>query len=285
MKKALLLSFIFIAVFNSAFALIGNTTSYEVSADFVQASDIGNSIGHTIYWAITEQPIQIQGNINGTYSYVGFFPLLDNYTYFVPFLNGYFTFHCNPSDIKLDNSLICTGSLFDVNGTAVNNAHIDWELYNSSDVLITMGDFTFIGNGAYKFSIPITMAGNFTSGDYYLKFKSIGFGFDYTFPIHISTDFFTQNATMFFALTMIVLGTVMIIFGYWRRITNFVIFGAFTYIVIAMTMFLNPTQFGAIISNAFGVIFSLTGIVLLISMFLEKWREKKDEKEREQNGG
>jgi hypothetical protein len=280
MNKTLLLSFIFVAVLSSAFAFSNNSSGYYSKGIIVGGADSNNSSGYYNTFIITEQPIG-QGVTDGYYSYVGFYPL-SNITYYVPFSAGLFTFHCNPSDVELDDSIICTGNLLDGNGTAINNAHIDYTLYSTNGTAYTSGIFQFVGNGAYKFSIPITQAGNFTTGDYYFKFTASGFGTDYMFPVHLSIEFFMQNATMLFVLTMIILGTIMILAGYWRRVMIFVIFGGFTYIVTAMTMLLNPSQFGDILSNAFGIILSVVGIVLLISLFLERIGENRDKKEREQ---
>jgi hypothetical protein len=282
MNKALLLSFIFLAVISSAFALTGNTTNYTINGDIVQASEKGNTSAHTVYYVITEQPVQIRGSNNGTLSYVGFFPLHDNITYFVPFSNGLFVFHCNPDNVELDDSIICTGNLLDANGTAINNAHIDWQLHSSNGTQYAMGDFIFIGNGAYKFSIPITIAQNFTTGDYYFKFISTGFGTDYLFPVHLSITYLQENLLVLFVMLMIIISIITVIFGYWRKAMNFVVFGAFAMILIGMVMLDERTLFGDKVSLAFGVIFALTGLVFLLVMFIERWTERV-RKKREDN--
>jgi len=278
MKKALLLSFIFLAVISSAFAFSNNTTEYYSKGIIVGGASNNDSGSYYSTFVITEQPIG-QGVADGYYSYVGFHPL-SNLTYYVSFSAGLFVFHCNPANVELDDSIICTGNLIDANGTAINNAHIEFTLYSTNGTAYTSGVFQFVGNGAYMFSIPITQAGNFTTGDYYFKFTASGFGTDYLFPVHITISSITANATLLFALTMIVLATLTTIFGYWRKVMNFVILGGFTFIVVAMFMFLNPEEFGTLISNSFGIIFALLGLVFLINMFLDKIGRGKEEKDR-----
>lgn len=281
MKKELLLSFIFIAVLSSAFALTGNTTNYTINGDIVQAGNKGNTSTYEVYYVITEQPIQIHGSNNGTLSYVGFFPMRDNITYFVPFANGTFIFHCNPDSVDLGKSIICTGNLIDGNGTAINNAHIDWTLRNTNGTQYAMGDFIFIGNGAYKFNVNIPQNSSFTTGDYYFKFVSSGFGTDYLFPVYLNANFTQDNLLSFFIMLMIIVSIVTVIFGYWKRVSGFVIFGAFAMILIAMVLLQESQIFGATISNAFAIIFALLGFMFIFIMFLEKWRERRKEQKEE----
>ncbi len=277
MNKALLLSFIFVAVISSAFAFSNNSSGYYSTGIIVGGANNNNSSGYYSSFIIAEQPIG-QGTTNGYYSYVGFYPLL-NITYYVPFGAGLFVFHCNPSDVELDDSIICTGNLLDVNGTAVNNAHIDWELFSTNGTSFGTGVFTFVGNGAYKFSIPITVAGNFTTGDYYFKFTAGGFNTDYLFPIHLSIGLSQDDLLSIFAMIIIILSIATVIFGYWKRFMGFVVFGAFAMILVAMLMLEEQQMFGTIVSNTFAVVFSLLGFFFLISLFLQRWKERKVEKE------
>ena len=252
--------------------------------NFVLHSNKSNTSELDIYWMLTEQPVQIQGDFNGTHTYVGFFPIQFDGTYYAPFENGSFVFHCNPDNIELDGSSICTGTLVDDNGTAVTGARIEWELFNFVGTSFDSGDFIEVGNGVYKFRVDLTQAQNYTEGDYYFIFSSVGFagGVDFTFPVFVSLTYATENLVVIFTLVMIVLAVLSVIFGYWKKIQSFVIFGAFTMILIAMIMLEEMTLFGQLVANVFAVIFALIGFFLLLQMFLEKWQEKvKEKKERE----
>lgn len=59
---------------------------------------------------------------------------------------------------------------------------------------------------------------------------------------------------------------------------SFVVFGAFSLMLIAMLMFQEQELFGATISNAFGVVFALLGLLFVLHMYLENWSEKVKEK-------
>ena len=278
-KKALLFTFIFLAVISSAWAFTGNTSNYTVQGDFVESSGKGNTTEQEVYFVITQQPIQINGYFDGKYGYVGFFPMSDNYTYYIPFENGSLQFFCNPSNVELDDSIICTASVLDGDGNAVNNARINWKLYNYNGIEYEMGDFMFVNNGVYKFRVPITQAMNFTTGDYYFVFSAVGFKTDYSFPVHITIGFTQDNILSIFAMLMTIISIASIIFGYWRRNMGFVVFGAFSLILIAMLMLEETQLFGETVSYIFAVIFALLGFLFLISMFLQKWKDKKIEKE------
>ena len=277
MKKAILLTFIFLAVIGSAFALTGNTSDYYVQSDFVQLGDTGNTTEIDMYYIITEEPVQVAGYYDGQYSFVGFFPMQDNYTYYVPFSNGSMIFHCNPDNVVLDGSVICTASIVDDDGFAIENAFVNWELFNYNDVLFDSGVFIEIGNGAYKFQADLSQADNYTTGDYYFKFSATGLKSDYVFPVFLSVTYLQENLVVVFSLIMLIVAISTIIYGYGRKTMSFVVFGAFALMLIGMLLFQEPILFGPAISNAFGIIFSLLGLLFLIQMFLEKWQDRRQE--------
>jgi len=255
-----------------------NGTGYYVQGDTVYAGNKSNTSEYEVYFVIIDQPVQIQGYFDGQFAYVGFFPQQDNYTYFVPFSNGSLTFFCNPSNVVLDDSIICTGTLVDDNGDAINNANIDWELFDYNATSFGIGGFDFVSNGVYKFRLPITQENNFTTGDYYFMFTAIGFKASHSFPVHISITYMEENLVVIFSLIMLIISISTVIYGYWRRSMSFVVFGAFSLMLISMLMFQEQELFGATISNAFGVVFALLGLLFVLHMYLENWSEKVKEK-------
>jgi len=279
MKKLMLLSFIFLAVFlSSASAFEGNTSDIFIKGEFVYRAGECNTSECKMYWEMTQLPTEIRGFADGGYLFVAFYPLQDNYTYYIPVNDGSMTFFCNPSNVVLDGSLVCTATVLDYNGSAVNNARVRWALYDYNDIQYDNGDFEFVSNGVYKFRVEITQDNNYTTGDYYLMFDAIGFAKSYSFPVHLSITYLQENVLVIFSLVMLIISISTIVYGYWKRSMSFVVFGSFSLILIAMLMLSEQSLFGETISNVFAVIFSLLGLLFLIQMFLEKWQERRKQK-------
>jgi len=188
MRKWFILFFISIAIISTASAFTGNNTTYYAHGDFVEGSEKGNTSAIEVYWVITQEPVQINGYFDGDFAYVGFFPMQDSYTYFVPFANGTFIFHCNPDSVDLGESIICTGTLYNDSNQPIDNARIEWELFDYNETSYSTGDFDFVSNGVYKFRVDVTPNLNLTTGDFYFIFDAEGFNYDYTFPFYINFE-------------------------------------------------------------------------------------------------
>lgn len=256
-----------------------NESGIYVQGDFDNYGNISNTSDYKIYFDFIQQPVQIKGTLDGIFTYIGFYPMQDDYVYYAPFTNGTFIYHCNPDNVVLDASIICTGTLYDDNDQPVVDARIEWNLYNSSDVLFDHGEFVNLGNGAYKFTVDLSRADDYETGNYYFLFTAEGFNYDYTFPVFMSVQYLLENVTLLFTLIMLLISVITIIFGYFRRVTSFVIFGGFSLILLSMVMFTDPTIFGDVITNVFGVIFALFGFMAVAIMFFNQWGERERQRE------
>lgn len=286
MKKALLLSFIFLAlVLSSATAFTGNNTTagYYVHGDFDNYGNISNTSDYKIYFDFIKQPVQIKGTLNGAFTYIGFYPIRDNYTYYAPFENGTFIYHCNPDSAEIGNSVICTGTLYDDTGQGIEDSRIEWELRDYNNTVYDSGQFINVGNGVYKIRVDIDTSSNYTTGDYFFVFSATGFNHDYSFPLYISEGI--QNLGLALALGLMVLAYAIIttrISGALPQLQSmFLLFAEFM-ALISLRVFNEMTGYTEFLSGYKVMLWVivLTIIFLFIELFIgiflplirKKWR-------------
>jgi len=298
MNRTLLLTMVFLVVMSSAYAFEGNTSEAYIKGEFVYDAGIETTNQSDIYWEMTQLPTSIRGSSDGGLVYVGFYPLQDSYTYYIPFDNGTFSFFCNPSDVNVGRTIVCTGILRDVNGSAINDARIDYYLYSFNGTLFVSGEWEFVNNGVYKLSIAVSTTDNFTDGDYYLIFSSSGFEVDYAFPISLTFGEDTGLTLGFwFSTLLLVSGIILSIYGYLRGSLIIFVMGSSLLLISGLMMFswesvINDTTYEVTTNTTYGMAFispnkqlsfgisitiMLSAVIMMLSFFLQRIRKGEED--------